>query len=527
LGRETHEFDVVVLGHGIAGMCAAVSAMEKGAKVAVLERAPAEESGGCTRYTEAFLRMKSETELSDDFDQEMAEVSSANPDPSLIAEMSRDADRWPQVVRAMPVTDPEYLATFSREAIPTIAWLKRLGVRFIPTRLPQITCRDDTPMIAPSGGGAAILEVLTKAAIEGGARFFYETTGRQLIVDDTGRVVGLRAITRNNRPIDFLAHAVVLASGGFEGSPEMLARYLGTGSVNIRPIARGAHFNRGEGIRMALDIGAAAAGDFGKYHSTPVDERSGRTEAKVLIFPFGIVVNRLGRRFTDEGSGADYHNYDRMCHAIQTQPNGVGYLILDAKIHDIPNYTKAVFTDKPPITADSLGELARKLVIPAVTLQETVTAFNKACSPGVFIPNRADGLRTTGLEPPKSNWARTIDQPPFIAYPLIPSGIITFGGIKTNARAEVLNADGDTIPGLYAAGAMVGVYYRRYPAATSVLRGATFGRIAGVNAAEAVSGQARSAKTRRAGTSASYLSRDSNVTKLQAIEEGKGASDGH
>src|SRR6516164_1275781 len=189
---DTHKFDVVVLGHGIAGLSAAVSAMQQGAKVGVVERAPVEESGGCTRYTEAFLRLKSEDELSDDFDAQMAEVASANPDPSLIDEMAAAPESWGNVVRTMSVTDPEYLSTFSREAVPTVHWLKTFGIRFIPLYLPQITCRAETTrMIVPSGGGAALVEALSKAALEGGARFFYETTGRSLIEDDSGRVVGL------------------------------------------------------------------------------------------------------------------------------------------------------------------------------------------------------------------------------------------------------------------------------------------------------------------------------------------------
>lgn len=489
---ETHDFDVVVLGHGIAGLSAAVAAMEAGARVAVLERASEAESGGCTRYTEAFLRLKSETELSDDFDETMAEVASANPDPGLIAEMDSASDTWSNVVRSMPVTDTDYLATLSREAVPTIQWIKGHGVRFIPTMLPQITLAP-MPMITPSGGGAAMLEALGNAAHEGGVAFFYETTGRRLI-ETAGVISGLHAVGRGNRPIDFLAKAVVLASGGFEGSPEMLARYVGPGAAGIRPVARGVHYNRGEGIRMAFEVGASPAGDFGAYHSTPVDERSARAEAKVLIFPFGIVVNRLGTRFCDEGSGADYNNYDRICWAIQKQPNGVGYAILDAKINDVPNYVRAVLSDVPPIQADSLHDLARKLDVPSGALEQTVQAFNKGCPVGQlasFVPSKADGLSTVGVMPAKSNWARPIDTPPFIAYPLIPSGIITFGGVKTNASAQVLNSDGDVIPNLYAAGAMTGVYYRRYPAATSVLRGATFGRIAGTHAAKRVNSPAQ------------------------------------
>ena len=479
---ETHAFDMVVVGHGIAGLSAAVSAMQQGAEVAVLERAPTDESGGCTRYTEAYLRLKSEDELSDDFESVLADTGSANPDPDLVHSMTRPPNEWPGILRTMSVTDPEFIATFARETIPTIKWLKTFGIRFIPGRLPHITAREHPSLVVPSGGGHAMLEALVNAGRNGGVKFFYETAARRLIQDDAGAVVGVQAVGRGNRRVDFRAATVVLASGGFEGSPEMLQRYIGAGAINIRPVARGCYYNQGDGIRMALDIGAAPGGDYGCYHAVPVDARSGRTEAKVLIFPFGIMVNRLGKRFADEGVGTDYRTFDAMCHRIQAQPNGTGYAILDAKINDIPEYTKAVLSDQPPIQADSLAEMAGKLGVPAAALEETVRTFNAACRPGRFIETRADGLATVGIEPQKSNWARPIDVSPYIAYPLIPAGIITMGGIKTNAKAQVLNAEGDLIPGLYAAGALMGIFYRHYPAATSVLRGAVFGRIAGAQA---------------------------------------------
>jgi tricarballylate dehydrogenase len=480
---ETHTFDVVVVGHGIAGMSAAVSAMEQGARVAVLERAPEDEAGGCTRYTEAFLRLKNEDELFDDFETLLAEVGSANPDPVLVHETSRPSEEWPPIVRTMAFTDPEFISTFARQAIPTIKWLKTHGVKFIPAYLAHITCREDPPLLAPSGGGLAMIEALAGSARRGGVSFFYETTARRLLLDDNDTVVGVRAVGRGNKRTDFRARAVILASGGFEGSYEMLHRYVGRGAVNVRPVARGGYYNRGEGIRMALDIGALPSGDFGAYHANPVDPRSGRPEAKVLIFPFGILVNKLGRRFADEAVGADHRIYDGMCHRIQDQPNGTAFAILDAKINDIPEYSRAVFTDKPPIQSDTLAGLAVQLGLPVETFEDTVTAFNAACRPGKFIETREDGLATVGLEPPKSNWARPLDKPPFLAYPLISAAIITLGGIKTTPRAQVLNADGEVIPGLYAAGALMGIYYRQYAAATSVLRGATFGRIAGLDAA--------------------------------------------
>jgi len=488
MSPQTQKFDVVVVGHGVAGMSAAVSAMQQGASVAVLERAPEEEAGGCTRYTEAFLRLKNEEALFDDFEAQLAETGSANADPVLVHETTQPPGQWPAIVRAMSLTDPDFISTFARETVPTIRWLKSFGVKFVPAYLAHITCREDPPLLAPSGGGYALIQALWDAARKGGVRFFYETTAQRLIQDETGAVVGVQAVGRGHRRIDFRGRSVVLASGGFEGSTEMLHRYLGPSAVNIRPVARGGYYNRGEGIRMALDIGAAPAGDFGAYHANPVDPRSGRPEAKVLIFPFGILVNKTGRRFTNESVGANHRIYDAICHRIQEQPDGLAFVIVDSRINEIPEYTRAIFTDKMPVQAATLRELADQLGLPAASLEETVRSYNAACRPGEFTFTREDGLATVGLEPPKSNWARPIDASPFLAYPLISAAIITLGGLKTNSSAEVLNADGDAIPGLYAAGALVGIYYRYYVAATSVLRGMTFGRIAGVAAARSSAG---------------------------------------
>ena len=491
---KSNAFDLVVVGHGIAGLSAAVSAMQNGAKVAVLERAPVEEAGGCTRYTEAYLRLKSEDELADDFESVLADTASANPDPELVEAMMRPASEWPGILRTMSVTDPEFISTFASEAIPTIRWLKTFGLRFITTRLPHITAREHPGLVVPVGGGYAMMEALVNAGRAGAVTFFYDIAVRRLVQDDAGSVVGVHAVGRHNAPVEFRARAVVLACGGFEGSPEMLQRYCGKGAINIRPVARGCYYNQGDGIRMAREIGAAASGDYGYYHAVPVDARSGRTEAKVLIFPFGIMVNKLGKRFTDEGVSTEYRTFDAMCHAIQAQPDGVGYAIVDAKINDIPEYTKAILSDQPPIMAETLAEMAGKLGIPAAALEETVREFNAACRPGRFLETREDGLSTSGIQPKKSNWARTIERPPFRCYPLIPASIITMGGIKTNANAQVLNAEGDIIPGLYAAGALVGIFYRHYPAATSVLRGAVFGRIAGAHAARQFKGERSGAR---------------------------------
>lgn len=234
---------------------------------------------------------------------------------------------------------------------------------------------------------------------------------------------------------------------------------------------------------MALAIGAAPCGDFGSYHAEPVDPRSGISEPSIFIFPYGILVNQDGERFTDEAPGTVDAHYEPVTRQIFAQRNGIAYTILDAKHQRIPNYRLGIRTDKPPIEANTLGELAARIGVPADKLQATVSAYNAACSGADWRPLELDGVGTSGLTPPKSNWARSLDEAPFHAYPVISANVFTFGGLKIDESARVVNGDGDPIPGLYAAGEIVGLYYGNYTGATSVLKGMVFGRIAGSHAA--------------------------------------------
>jgi tricarballylate dehydrogenase len=486
---DIKESDVVVVGCGIAGLSAAVAAAQQGARVAVLERAPREERGGNTRHTESFLRMKNLDEVADDFESHFAAHAGGHLDPELIRHTLRPPERQPSIVRALSFADPNLIATFAGAAGPTLRWLTTFGVRieFLPT--PFLTM--STPRMAPIGGGLAFVEALTAAAERLDVSFSYETTARALIQSDRGTVDGVRAVTRANRRVDFVAHGVVLASGGFEGNPEMLSRYIGPKALYLRPVARGGYYNRGEGIVMALEIGAAGCGDFSSYHAEPVDPRSGRAEAAVFVYPYGILVNGEGRRFVDEARGTVDATYEAVTRRIFDQSQGLAYCILDAKLGDVPNAERAIRTDQPPVTAPSVAALAEKLGIPVGELEQTVAAYNGGCVPGAFKPLQLDGLATRGVDPPKSNWARSLDTPPFQAYPMISSNVLTFGGLKVNSDAQVLNADGEVIPGLYAAGETVGIYYGSYAGSTSVLKGAVFGRLAGIAAAGRSAGLAR------------------------------------
>lgn len=480
---ESHRFDVVVVGHGVAGMCAALTARQQGASVCVLERAPREDRGGNTRWTEAFWRMSSREKVADDLEDHIAERTGGYLEPELVHAMNRSSDSWPGYLRAMSFPDPELVSAFAEQAPPTLAWLEDQGLRFDFLPIHQIV--QSFPKLAPVGGGLQIVESLAGKLEADDAPIFYRTTARSLIQNDDGAVVGVDAVGRRNRPARFHGRAVVLACGGYEGNPEMMTHYVGRNAVNVRPVARGGYYNKGEGIRMALDIGAAPAGEYGNFHAEPVDPRASGPEPAVMVFPYGILVNRHGQRFVDEAPGPVDRTYEPICYRLLDEDDGIAYIVCDEGLEDVPNYRRAIRSEIPPVTADDVGALADGLGIPAAALEETVALYNAACpTDGAFRPEEVDGLATRGLRPRKSNWARPLDRPPFRAWPMIVSNVFTFGGLKVNARAQVLNSDGEAIPGLYAAGEVVGIYYRYYTGATSVMRGATFGRIAGRDAAQ-------------------------------------------
>ena len=474
-------WDLVVVGHGIAGLSAAVSAAEAGARVAVLERAPRQECGGNTRWTDALMRLKSETEVADDFEAHFAANAGHHLDPGLTADLTRDPEDQPAILRTLGITDPAVIATFADHVPATIAWLKSHGVTFAfqPTYF-ITTC---TPRMGPTGGGLALVEALTRAAERLGVDIHYETAALDLMRPN-GQI-GVRAIGPGHAEVVFAGRSVMLACGGFEGNPAMLTHYLGPSARYLRPVARGGYYNKGEGIRMALEAGAATAGDFGAIHAEPLDPRSGRPEPIVLVFNYGVLVNRAGRRFVDEAPATVDATYEAITRTIQTQPGGIAWAVFDSRIEGVPNWRVSVRSDRPPIEAGSPEELAALAGIDADGLVETLGAYNDACEEtNEFAPIELDGLRAApGGQPVKSNWARPIVHAPFYAFPIICGNCFTFGGLRCDSQARVLNVQGDPMPGLYAAGETMGLYHGTYTGATSVLRGAVFGRIGGRHAA--------------------------------------------
>jgi tricarballylate dehydrogenase len=473
-------YDVVVAGSGIAGLSAAISARESGARVALLDRATEKESGGNTRYTEAYLRMKSLDEVADGLAEAIVDDFMGHPDPGITADSGLDWKRRDPLLRAHPVVDLDYVAAFADNAGPTLRWLEGHGISF--AELPTLFLTVSTTRLAPVGGGLALVETLGRKAVELGVDRFYETTARDLVVADSGEVTGLVATDATAARTVFSGQ-VVLACGGYEGNAEMMARYHGDKGMTCRPVARGGNYNKGEGIEMAIAVGAATAGNFSLFHAEPVDPRSGDPEAAIMAFTYGVLVNVEGRRFVDEARGPVDAWYERTTRDIHAQPTGMAWMILDAAGQAIPNLKTAIRTEEKPVRGDSIAALAKAIDVDPGVLAETIEAYNAACPDGEWDPTRPDGLATTGVTPPKSNWARPISQGPFVAYPVMAANVFTFGGLKADASSRVVNKDGRIIPGLYAVVEMTGLYYSNYTGSTSVLRGATFGKIAGAHAA--------------------------------------------
>ena len=220
-------------------------------------------------------------------------------------------------------------------------------------------------------------------------------------------------------------------------------------------------------------------------HAEPVDARSETSAPVVLVYPYGIVVDRTGRRFFDEGAGLVHETWESFARTIHfATPGRIAYAILDAKLDDIAGHERAIRSEVPPHSAASLAELATRIGVPADALQCTVARYNAAATgdAALFDATRTDGLAAAaGLSPPKSNWCRPIDRPPFVAYPLVGAIAYTFGGVATNAQAEVLG-NGGPIPGLFAAGEITGHFHGTAPNAIAMLRTLVFGRIAGSGA---------------------------------------------
>jgi tricarballylate dehydrogenase len=491
-GETAGGHDVIVVGGGNAALCAALAARESGASVLLLEKAPLHERGGNSfftaggfRFTHAGLEDLRRDVLVDLTDEEAAVLDV----PPYGSEQFRD-----DLMRLTEgLSEPDLADVLIGQSRPTVVWMRRHGVRWI-----LMLGRQSFQVggkhrlwgglnVEAVGGGPGLVQALYDGAEAQGVLVRYGTKATGLLLDQRGAIRGV-ACRGVDGFFEVAARSVVLASGGFEANPEWRTRYLGPGWELAR--VRGTRHNTGDGIRMALDAGAQAHGNWSGCHavawdagSPPFGDRRVGDMFQKHSYPLGLIVNVRGERFVDEGADFRNYTYAKYGREILRQPQRLAFQIFDQKVvpilreeYRIREVTKA--------EAGTIDDLARKLDIDPAGLQRTVRAYNGAVQPGEFNPAVLDGKATRGVTPPKSNWALPLDTPPFVGYAVTCGITFTFGGLRVTSRAEVLDTEDRPIPGLHAAGELVGgLFYENYPGGTGLMAGAVFGRLAGQHAA--------------------------------------------
>ena len=489
------EYDVIVVGGGNAALCAAISATNEGASVLLLERAPEDERGGNTAYTEGLMRFvyngaEDILALSPDLtDEEKASDFGSYTEDDFFNDMARVTENR---------TDPDLCEILVRQSNSTLRWLKEQGLRFLPQFGRQSFKVDGKhkfwggATLAVSGGGRGMVDYLFNVASRKGVKIVYDAWVRDLLSSDAG-VHGV-VVNIAGRTTNITAKSVVLASGGFEANTEWRTKYLGPGWDLAK--VRGSRYNTGDGLEMALRIGAQPCGnwsgchavsweryaeDFGDFSVTDDYERDS--------YPFSIMINSEGKRFLDEGADLRNYTYAKYGHIVMKQPGQFAWQIFDSSVVHLlrPEYRARRVTK---VVANTIEELAEKMGdIDSGQFIETVSAFNAAVKRDVaFNPTVKDGRSATGLAIPKSNWAMALENPPYEAYSVTCGITFTFGGLKITTEGQVVDKNHRPIPGLYAAGEMVGgLFYFNYPGSTGLTSGAVFGRLAGRTAALAVS----------------------------------------
>jgi len=493
-------YDVVVVGGGNAALCAALSAANAGVRVLVLERSPLEERGGNTAYTDGLMRTVYEG--ADDIrafcpDLTDEEVAVSDFGAYTEAQFYEDMGEITQYR-----TDPdlcEILVTRSRE---TILWMRDQGVRFFPTfgrQAYRVNGRFKFwggATIAVASGGPGLVEALYRAAEKKGVEVRYHAWVRDLVRDGNG-IAGVVVSHPDQGQETITARAVILACGGFEANTEWRARYLGPGWDLAK--VRGSRYNTGDGLAMAIAAGAQPYGHWSGCHAVSW-ERNAQDFGDLALtpqyqrhsYPLSIMVNSEGRRFVDEGADFRNYTYAKYGQAVLRQPGQVAWQIFDSKVtHLLRDEYRTRQVTK--VTASTIEELAEKLdEVEGAQLLATVEEFNASVRTDVpFDPNVKDGRSAFSNGVPRSNWANRIDTPPFEAYAVTCGVTFTFGGVRISTGGEVVDAAGQPIPGLYAAGEMVGgIFYFNYPGASGLTSGAVFGRLAGDSAAAFARGRA-------------------------------------
>ncbi|MDD1775940.1 MAG: FAD-dependent tricarballylate dehydrogenase TcuA [Candidatus Methanomethylicus sp.] len=486
------EYDVIVAGAGNAAVVSALAACEQGAKVLVLEKAPQHWRGGNTYFTTGVFRtvIKNAQEM---MYKIMPQMPRSQIESFVVPDYTKDQMYGDHMQLTEGMADPEQLELVVKESTSILEWMTEQGFVWEP-RMSPLAIKKDGNIFFPGngllfqvrGGGAGLSDQGFDLMDKKGIKVYYNTKVSDLLRDSKGSVVGV--VAQNKDGVQRIkSKGVILGCGGFEANPAMRAQYLGK-NWDLAKV-RGTPYNTGDMLNIAMNHGANPVGHWGGCHAVFIDaeapqpaEREMLDRTRRVSGSFGIIVNSNGERFIDEGEDRFDLVYAKCGQYCLQQPHLVAYQIFDSKGRDI---LEDYYQTGRALEVNSVQELAEGLEIDVDRLIRTIDEFNAAAHESKeFVHSRKDGNSTIGISPVKSNWARKINIPPYVAYATCCGITFTYGGIQVNRESQVLNTEGEVIPGLYACGEIVGgLFYHNYPGGTGLTRGAVMGRIAGRNAA--------------------------------------------
>src|SRR5438874_7214067 len=454
------KFDVLVIGGGNAALCAAISARRSGASVLVLEGAPKFYRGGNTRHTRN-MRCAHDAAT------------------GILTGPYTEEEFWDDLLRVTGgQTDEELARLMIRASKDILDWFVEQGVRWQPSLGGTLSLGRTNSFFL--GGGRAMLNALYLTAEQLGVEILYDAEVLDLQIDD-GMFLSAELKQGDSRE-NVSASTLVAAAGGFEANIEWLKEYWGEAADNF--LIRGTPYNRGSILKMLLNKGVQEVGDPTQCHAVAIDARAPKFDGGIITrhdaVVFGVVVNKQAMRFYDEGEDILPKRYAIWGRLVAAEPDQIAYIIFDSTV--VTSFMPTLF---PPIAGATFAELADKLGLEPAALEKTVTEFNAAVQPGTFDHTVLDDCRTEGITPPKTHWARKIETPPYLAYPVRPGITFTYLGTRVNRQSRMVMKDGKPSANMFAAGEIMAgnVLGKGYAAGIGMTIGSVFGRVAGREAA--------------------------------------------
>ncbi|KKI92266.1 tricarballylate dehydrogenase [Bacillus sp. SA1-12] len=486
------KYDVVIVGAGNAALCAAIAAREKGSEVLVLERGPVEKRGGNSFFTDGAIRVAYNN--LDDIRKVIPDITDEEAERIVMPQYTQ-SDFYDDLMRVTEgKSDPVLAKQLISKSYETITWMCDQGIVFELNSENQSFEQNGKRHfwgglpVKTKNKGVGLIKSLFKRAEDIGIDIWYDSRGIELVMDQH-HINGIK-VEKNKKLITIQTTSIVLACGSFEANNNMRSEHLG--DEWEAAIVRGTEFNTGDGLSMALAVGAQKYGEWSGCHSIGTDYNAPKFGDfnkpgdifKKSSFPLGLLINRDGYRFVDEGADFRNYTYAKYGREVLKQPGHVAFQLFDAQVR--PMLRKEYHLEEATFfKANSLEELAELMAVNKAQFLKTIAEYNAAVQGGEYNPTVKDGKGTIGITPSKTNWALRIERAPYYAYPVTCGITFAFGGLHVNSEGAVLNKEGEPIAGLYAAGEMVGgIFHKNYPGGSGLMSGAVFGKLAGTSAAQ-------------------------------------------